>query len=63
MDTRWALTWKEAEGEKTEKAPLVAKGYQDPELRDGDVDIAGCEGGRSSYLRLISLGAPKNWKI
>ena len=33
VDTRWALTWREAGGAKTVRARLVAKGYQDPELR------------------------------
>ena len=31
-ETRRVLTWKEVEGEKTAKAPLVAKGFQDPGL-------------------------------
>ena len=29
VNTRWALTWKEVEGEKTVGARLVAGGYQD----------------------------------
>ena len=42
VDTRWALTWREVDGEKTVNARLVAKGYQDPDLRMGNLDIAGC---------------------
>ena len=41
VDTRWVLTRKEVEGEKTVKARKVAKGYQDADLRMGNVDIAG----------------------
>ena len=41
-DTRRALTWKEVGGKKTAKDRPVAKGYQDPNLRDGSVDSAGC---------------------
>ena len=44
-------------------ARLVAKGYRNPDLRDGDVDIAGCVGRRSSNLQTISLGALKKWPI
>ena len=42
VDARWALTWKEVEGMITVEARFVAKGYQDPGLRNVDVDIAGC---------------------
>ena len=61
MDTRWVLTWKDAEGEKTVKARLVAKGYRDPDLRIGKVDIAGCVSRRSSDLEVISVGALMKW--
>ena len=44
-------------------ARLVAKGYQDPDLRDGNVDTAGCVGRRSSNLQPISLGALRKWPI
>ena len=47
VDARWVLTWKVMEGQRTVKASLVAKGYQDPDLRDGDVDLAGCVSRRS----------------
>ena len=36
VDTRWVLTWKEVDGRKTVKARFVAKGYQDPDLRDSN---------------------------
>ena len=58
-DTRSALTWKAAEGRKTVKARSVAPGGPDPDLRDGNVDIAGCASRRSSHLQLISLSAVK----
>ena len=32
VDTRWALAWKFFEGQKTVKAKLVARGFQDPDL-------------------------------
>ena len=44
-DSRRRLTWEEVEGKHTAEARLVAKGYQDPDLKDGNVDIAGCEAG------------------
>ena len=56
VDSSWVLTWKYGEGEKTVKARLAAKGYQDPDLRMGNVDIAGFVRRRSSHLRVISLG-------
>ena len=59
VDTRWVLTREEADGKKTVKARLVAKGYKGPELRDGNVDIAGCVSRRSSHSQLISLGGPE----
>ena len=62
-DTRWVLTWKEVDGLKTAKAQSAARGYQDPDLRMGNVDIAGCVSGRSSHLELISLGALKEWPL
>ena len=48
---------------KTVKARFVAKGYQDPDPRNGNVDIAGCVSRRSSHLESISLGALKKWAI
>ena len=58
-----APTWKEAEGKKTGKARLDARGYQEPGSRDGDVDFAGRVSGRPSFLQLISLGVLKKWMI
>ena len=63
VDTRWALTWKEFEGEKTIKVRLVARGYQDPDLRMGNVDIAVCVSRRSSHLQVISLVALGQWPL
>ena len=53
----------EVEGEKTVKAGLVAKGYQDPDLRMGNVDIAGRVSRRSPHFRAISLGARTQWPL
>ena len=58
---RWVLAWKEVDGEKTAKARLAASGYQDPDLRMGNVDVAGCVSRRSSQLQATSLGALMQW--
>ena len=63
VETRWVLTWREVEGKKTVKVRFVAKRYQDPDLRDGNVDIAGWVNRRSSHLRLIFLIALKKREI
>ena len=63
QDTRWALTWKNAEGKKMAKARLVPKGYQNQDLKDRNLEIAGCASRRSSHLQLISLGALRIWRI
>ena len=39
--TRRALTWKSVNGKKNAAALLVAKAYQDPDLKDGNVEIRG----------------------
>ena len=57
------LTWKEVDGQKTAKARLAVKGYQEPDLRMGNVDIACCVSRRSSHLQLISLGASERWAL
>ena len=62
-DTRWALTWGVVEGAKTVRARLVAKGDQGPDLRNGNLDIAGCVSRRWPHIQLISLGALKKWAI
>ena len=56
LDTRWARNWKGGEGEETVQARLVATGYQDPDLRSGNVDITGCASRRSSHFQVISWG-------
>ena len=63
VDTRWVLTWKGVDGMKTAKAGFVAQGYQDPDLREGNMDIAGCASRMSSQLQLISLMALENRPI
>ena len=54
VDTRWVLTWKSAEGRRTAKARLVARGFQDPDLAAGLVDTSSCVSLRSSPLQVIS---------
>ena len=49
-ETPWVLTWKVLGGRKPAKAQLMAKGYQTPDLRGGDMDHAGCGSRRSSHL-------------
>ena len=63
VDTRRVLSRKVAEGAKTAMARLVAEGYQDPDLRNGFVRMAGRVSRRWPYLQLISLGAWKKWAI
>ena len=62
-DTRWVPSRREAEGAKTVEARLVAKGYQEADLRNGDVDISGCVGRRSPRRQLFPLGLLKQWAI
>ena len=63
VDTRRVLTWNQVDGVKNVNARLAAKGFQDPDLRMGNVDIAGSMSRRSSHLQVISLGAPKEWPL
>ena len=51
--------WKVVDGKKTVTARLVAKGYQDPDLKEDKMDIAGCVRRRSPHLRTTSLAALK----
>ena len=53
----------EVEGKKAIKARLVAGRYWGPNLRDGNLDIAGRVGRGSPHWRLISLSALKKWEI
>ena len=52
-----------AEGEKCVKARLAAKGYQGPNLQEGQAGASGCVSLRSSHLQVISLGALKKWNL
>ena len=63
VETRWVLACKEVGGKETARARLAAKGSEDPDLKDGFADTAGCARGRSSQSQLISSGAPKKWGI
>ena len=53
--TRWVSTWRMVDGRKSVKARLAAKGYEDPDIREGIVDTSGCVSIRSPHLRVISL--------
>ena len=63
VDTRWALTGEIGDGVKPVGARLATKGYQDPDLRRGNVDFAGRVSRRSPHVQLISLGALRKWPI
>ena len=63
VHTRWVLTWKMADGQKSVEARLAAKGYQDPDLKDGLVDTSWRISRRSSHLQVISLCSIKKWKL
>ena len=57
VDTRWVPTREVIEGNASEKARLVEKGFKDPDLHQGLVETAGCVSLRSSHLQLLSLCA------
>ena len=63
VETRRVITWKTADGRKCVQARLVAKGDQDPDLREGSADTSGCASLRSSHLQVISLRAIKKWEL
>ena len=63
VDTRWVLTWEMAEGKKCVKARIAAKGFQDPDLKDGLAETSGCVSLRSSRLQVISPSAIRNGKL
>ena len=48
--TRWVLTWKMADGQKSVKARLAAEGYQDPDFQEGIKGASGCVSLRPSHL-------------
>ena len=50
-DAPWVLACKVTEGRPSVMARLVAKGFQDPDLQQGLVETAGCEGLRLSHLQ------------
>ena len=60
VDTLWAPTCRGMDGMKTAKARLVAMVYQNPDLRNGNADIAGRVSRRSCHLQRTSLGALRN---
>ena len=56
-DTCWGPTRKMVDGKKDVKARLAEKGYQNPDLKDGSVDISRCVSLCSSHPQVIPLGA------
>ena len=62
-DTRRVLTWNMARGQEDAKDCLAAKVYQDPDLKDGSVEVSGCASLRSSHLQIIPLDAREKWKL
>ena len=63
VGTRWALTWKMVEGVKTVKARTAAKGYRDPDLKDGLVGTSGCVSLRSPHLQVTPLAARRKERV
>ena len=61
--TRWVLTWKFLEGQKTVKVALAAPGFPGPDLAKGLVDTSSRVSLRSSHLQVNSLGALKKWRL
>ena len=52
-----------AEGAKTAKARLGAKGTQDPDLQKGAVDTSACVSPRPSHFQVLSLRVLRKWEI
>ena len=63
VGTRLGPTWKMADGKVCARACVLAKGYQDPDLKDGSVGASGRVSRRCSHLRVKHLGAIEKWKI
>ena len=63
VQTRWALTWRAVDGKETAKARPVSKGCQDPDLMEGNSDLAGHVSRRFSHSRAISSGALKKLRV
>ena len=53
VDFRWALTRRMLGGRTDVWARLVAKGFQDPDLKDGPAETAVCLNIRSWHLLVI----------
>ena len=45
------------------KAPLVAEGYQGPDLAAGLVETSGCVSLLSSRIQVISQGSPRDRRV
>ena len=45
------------------RARIAAKGFQDPDLKEGLVETSGCVSLRSSHLQVVSLSAIRQWRL
>ena len=63
MGTRRVITWRVVNGVKTVKARLMAKNYQDPDLKDGLVETSRYVSLRSPHLNDVSIAAPRGWRL
>ena len=63
VDTKRAPNRKTTDRRENGKARLLARGYQDPDLKRGAADASSCVSLRSSPLQVVFLKAPKRWRI
>ena len=63
VQAKRVITGKMAEGQKSVKARLAAKGYQDTDIRGGVADTPGCVCLRPSCPQVISLCPVKTWGL
>ena len=63
VNTRRVLTWRTVDCTGTAKACLAARGYRDPDSREGNVDSSARVSFRSSHLHVVFLAALKAGKI
>ena len=54
VDSQRVLKWNAVDGVKVVNARSVARGVQDPDLKDGAVDSERCVSLRSPHLQVIS---------
>ena len=63
VGARRVPAWKMVDGKQERRTCLVAKGHQDPCVKDGSVDALWCASLGSSHVWAISVGALKKWGI